>query len=222
MRAVKKELKNFKTLAKSYGQYRTIKSCDSVDSDGNPIPWYTYPTIEYLNNIDFSSKSIFEYGSGNSSLFWGKRAKLVISVEHNREWHEKLKNKISARNQLLLREDKEKYVKSILEQNRKFDIVIIDGENRVECSKVIDSSLNKESNEGYMIILDNADWFTNTSKYLREKLNLIEVDFHGFGPINSYTWTTSIFLSRNFSFKSVGDIQPVFSKAGLKHNCEAE
>jgi hypothetical protein len=71
-----------------------------------------------------------------------------------------------------------------------------------------------------MIILDNSDWYKETSKYLRDELDLIEVDFHGFGPINNYTWTTSIFLSRNFSFKPINNIQPHFSIAAIKQSGE--
>jgi len=47
---------------------------------------------------------------------------------------------------------------------------------------------------------------------------LIEVDFHGFGPINAYTWTTSIFISRNFNFKPINKEQPNFSIAGIEQN----
>jgi hypothetical protein len=39
---------------------------------------------------------------------------------------------------------------------------------------------------------------------------MIQVDFFGFGPINDYTWTTSIFFSRDFDFKPInGEIRPV-------------
>ena len=31
------------------------------DRDGNPIPWYTYPVIEYLTQFDYTDKKIFEY-----------------------------------------------------------------------------------------------------------------------------------------------------------------
>ena len=48
-----------------------------------------------------------------------------------------------------------------------------------------------------MIIFDNSDWYPNTIDFLRENLDWIEVDFHGFSPINDYTLTTSIFINRN-------------------------
>ena len=67
-----------------------------------------------------------------------------------------------------------------------------------------------------MVILDNSDWYSNTSKYLRDSLNLLQVDFHGFGPINDYTWTTSIFFKRNIKLNPIGNIQPHFSVCSIE------
>lgn len=217
---MKKQFKNFQILAYDYAQYKTIKNWDCIDKNNAKIPWYTYPAIEYLNNLDFTEKTIFEYGSGNSSVYWSKKAKEVISLEHDKKWFEKMKT-ITGKNQVLLFEgNNSNYEQSILYENKKFDVIIIDGIRRTECSKVVGRALNDESSDGYMIILDNADWYKQTSKYLRGYYNLIEIDFHGFGPINAYTWTTSIFLSRNFNFKPINDSQPHFSIAGLMQSGE--
>jgi protein-L-isoaspartate O-methyltransferase len=211
----KKQLINFKILSVDYAQYKTIKSWTCVNKTNNMIPWYTYPALEYLSNLDFSQKSVFEYGSGYSSIFWSNKAKNVISVEHDRSWIEKIKSEYNSNQTVLLKGNDNDYEKAIAETGKKFDVIIIDGIRRAECSRVVKEYLNKESGEGFMIILDNSDWYKNTAKYLKEELNLIEIDFHGFGPINSYTWTTSIFLSRNFDFKSIKNIQPNFSIAAI-------
>ena len=84
------QIRNFKTLAKTYNQYESIVKWSCIDKDNNPIPWYSYPAIEYLSNLDFKDKFVLEYGSGNSSLFWAKRAKGVVSIENNKEWFEKI------------------------------------------------------------------------------------------------------------------------------------
>ena len=47
------------------------------------IAWYTYPLLEFLENLDFSQDSVFEYGSGSSSVYWANKAKYVQSVEHD-------------------------------------------------------------------------------------------------------------------------------------------
>lgn len=214
LKRVIRQLINFKILSVDYAQYKTILSWDCVDKEGNEIGWYTYPAIEYLNNLDFSQKSIFEYGSGNSSIFWAKKSRDVVSVEHDEQWFLKVKSNLR-QNQTLFLKNNEDYENTSLKVNKIFDVVVIDGIRRVECSKVIQGCLNKDSDEGFMIILDNSDRYKDTSKYLREKLDLIEVDFHGFGPINGYTWTTSIFLSRNFNFKPNRGVQPHFPISGI-------
>lgn len=217
---IKKRLINFKILAFDYGQYKTIKNWNCIDNRNNEIPWYTYPAIEYFNNIDFSEKSIFEYGSGNSSKYWSNKAKKVTSIEDNKEWYEKVKKNINKNQELLLKNDDSEYENSISFLNEKFDVIIIDGIRRVECSQIIEKFLRVDASEGYMVILDNSDWYKETSKYFRDKLNLIEIDFHGFGPINSYTWTTSIFLSRNFKFQAIKNSQPNFSISGIRNSGE--
>ena len=53
-------------------------------------PWITYDAIDFLKlNINSASK-VFEYGGGGSSLFFVKRVKEVITVEHDLAWFQKL------------------------------------------------------------------------------------------------------------------------------------
>ena len=74
---------------KDFAIERTIDEKVCLDRNGNPIPWYTYPAIEYLSQFDYSRKTIFEFGCGNSSLFWASRAERVVSIEDNLQWFEK-------------------------------------------------------------------------------------------------------------------------------------
>jgi protein-L-isoaspartate O-methyltransferase len=207
-------------LASKYGQYKTIKNWTCLDASSVEIPWYTYPSIEYLNNIDFSKKSVLEYGSGNSSKYWSRRARDIVSIEDNKDWYQKANLGLKENQTVLLKEDSDEYEGSIKTLDKKFDVIIIDGIRRAECARVINGYLNIDSREGGMVILDNSDWYKETSKFLRENLDLIEIDFHGFGPINNYTWTTSIFFSRNFNFKPVDNSQPNFSLAGIRKAAE--
>ncbi|MDX9813689.1 MAG: hypothetical protein WC144_03265 [Sulfurimonas sp.] len=213
-----KQVKNFNTLAIKYGQFNSIQNWECIDGDKNNIPWYTYPAIEYLKNLDFSTKTILEFGSGSSSVFWAKKSLEVISIEHNKEWYAKVNQNINENQKVFLTEDNIDYENKIKKLNKKFDVIVIDGIRRFQCAETTIEYITtyNEDENGYMIILDNSDWYKNTAKLLREQLDLIEIDFHGFGPINNYTWTTSIFLSRNFNFKPIDDIQPHFSVDAIK------
>ena len=51
-----------------YGYFESIKVKLPVDKIGGPLPWYTYPAIEYIKQLDLTNKVVFEWGCGNSSV----------------------------------------------------------------------------------------------------------------------------------------------------------
>lgn len=180
-----------KIFLKSYGFNNSLVNGFPCDSNNNNLPWYTYSSIEYLNNINFKNCSVFEWGSGSSSIYWSTKAKSVVSVEHNKFWFKKLMTKKNKNMTILLKNKKKEYVNTLDELKNSFDVIIIDGEYRLDCCKK--DLLNYLKKNG-IIVLDNSDWFPKSCEVLR-KMGLLQVDFSGFGPLNDYTWTTSIFFS---------------------------
>ena len=205
----------FKTFIKMWAEefaiQKTIDEKVCEDRDGNPIPWYTYPAIEYLDQFDYSDKKVFEFGCGNSSKYWAKRAKEVISVEDNPDWFAKWQQELIAANQkVLLRNEDESYEGAILEGQKTYDVIIIDGKRRAECAKTALQRLSA----GGLIILDDSDRINTSLEYKRavsilRAENLLQVDFYGFCPMNNYTKTTSLFFTRDFDFKSKFEVQPI-------------
>lgn len=211
----RRQIKNFWLLSKVYAQSKSISENKCLDKNGNETPWYTYPAIEYLKGLDFSDSAILEFGSGASSIWWASRAKSVLAIEHNREWYEIIKKKSTPQLNIHLAENKDEYL--IAGGGNKFDVVIIDGIYRHDCAHVISQVLNKDG----LVILDNSDWHPDTAKLLRE-CDFLQVDFHGFGPINDYTWTTSLFLSRSFECKPAGNRLPEYSAGALIQLAEGQ
>lgn len=167
-----------------------------VDGAGNFQPWLTYPLIEYLNGFDFSEKDVFEFGSGASTMFWSARARTVVSVEFDSGWYETLKNRVPSNVTLLHEADGHRYSQTpnaLLP--RRFDVVVVDGAERYRSARTAIDVVSP----GGMIILDNAEWYPHTADMLADA-GLIEVRFSGFSPINAFTSTSSVFLSRDFSF----------------------
>lgn len=196
-------------LFKKYGYFKSIELDACVDGEGNAVPWYNYPVIEYLKQLDFSDKRIFEFGCGNSSIWWANRAKEVISVEHDLEWYTTRKSLEQQNLKLNLRQDEENYCNCILEQPGSFDVIIVDGIHRDAC---VDNALKKLSPNG-MIIFDNTDRVSEFKEYKDgivklNQANLLQVDFIGIAPIIDYVTTTSIFFTREFNFKSAHEFQP--------------
>jgi hypothetical protein len=75
-----------RTLLFNYAHLRSAAQRRPVNPDGEPVPWYTYPAIEYLRQLDFSNAAVFEYGSGHSTLFWSIAARRVVSVVDEDRW----------------------------------------------------------------------------------------------------------------------------------------
>ncbi len=53
-------------IENQYGHKLTRAKGIPVNNNAKPLPWFTYPAIEYLNQLDLSSCAIFEWGCGNS------------------------------------------------------------------------------------------------------------------------------------------------------------
>jgi hypothetical protein len=178
-----------KILSELHGHARTREVKLPVAADGSPLPWYTYPAIEFFNQLRPDGLRIFEYGSGNSSLYWANKGAKVWSVEHDTGWHETMRQRASALQDLLLRETPETYAAAIETVGGEFDIIVIDGAWRNESAAKALPRLKA----GGMLILDNSDWYTDVSQFLKSR-GFFQIDFSGFGPINDYCWTTSVLL----------------------------
>ena len=140
---------------KDDGWFRSYKEKYPVDGDGNPLPWITYPAIEFLKRRVNRDLSVFEYGCGGSTLWWSSRVREVVSVEHDREWFLKMSAKKPA-NVSMYQIDLERngaYSKKIGSFANAFDIIVIDGRDRVNCAR---NSLGALKRDG-VIIWDNSD-----------------------------------------------------------------
>lgn len=179
------------------GHLATIKKQECMDSDGNPLPWYTYPAIDYLKQIDFSDKEVFEYGCGSSTLYWASRSKRVVAVEDDSGWFLKMEEIVPVNVELHLIHDRQTYINAVADfshgEGNKFDVIVVDGSWRNDAALVAVEYLKEDG----LIILDNADWYPNTLQMLVAS-GLTRVDMIGFGPINPYKWDTALFLAEKY------------------------
>lgn len=177
---------------KDFAIERSMNEKVCVDRDGNPIPWYTYPAIEYISQFDYSDKKVFEYGTGYSSMYWSKRAAKVISIEDKPEWYAKFSTEFKASNwQMRYCDEKQGYEDTIFSDGEKYDVIVIDGKRRAECA----ASAVKALATGGMIILDDSDRVNTSKEYssaikILRTAGLLQIDFYGFCPMNNYSKTT--------------------------------
>ena len=72
------------------GWINSVGKNSSVDANNSPIPWMTYSILPFLDQRLKKSFSVFEYGSGNSTLWLAERVGSVVSIEHDRDWFHKV------------------------------------------------------------------------------------------------------------------------------------
>lgn len=58
-------------------------------------PWITFDAIQYLQERVQPSHRIFEFGGGGSTLFFLRRCKELVTVEHDAKWFLQLKQLVA-------------------------------------------------------------------------------------------------------------------------------
>ena len=213
------QLINFSYLAKHMGQYNSLKQEKPVDSFNNPLPWITYPCIEYLNQFDFSSEIVFEYGSGGSTKwFLNKNSREVVSVENDINWFN------------VLLEDQKKFknltpifantVNDFIDNNKVFDASIVfidcDSSYRLKILQNLYTNINKINSKIKCIIIDDVDKKNlkggDIDKIvfdLAKKLNWVQIDFMGFRPFNRTYASTTVLVNPNKQLVRDFEIKPL-------------
>jgi precorrin-6B methylase 2 len=175
----------------SMGWFRSMVLSASVNGRGEPIPWITYPSIRFVESRLRADMSVFEFGSGASTLWWAKRVRRVVSCEHDRQWYEQTRVGLPANVELIYasRENHE-YSRQVLKFNNEFDVIVIDGRDRVRCAQNCVPALKA----GGVILWDNTDrdHYQRGFDHLRQE-GFRRVDFSGMGPIVEFECMTSLF-----------------------------
>lgn len=174
------------------GWFRSFAEQESLDRDGRPLPYITYSAIEFLSPRIRPDMSIFEYGSGASTLWWAERARSVISCEHSAEWHRKMVARVP-RNVTMIYCPLEyggAYCKAITEYENQFDIVSIDGRDRVNCAQNCLGALKPDG----VVLWDNSnrEVYEMGYRFLRER-SFRKIEFVGMCPIINDKSETSVF-----------------------------
>lgn len=174
------------------GWFNSFKIKKPVDKDNNPVPWFTYPSIDFISERLTGSMKVFEFGSGNSTLFFANKVQGIISLEHNKEWFEIISGTLPSNSKIYFVHPKtlEAYMRPLLSSDHKYDVIIIDGLFRNEC---LTKSLDYLNESGVLILDDSerVEYSDGINKVLLE--NFRQLDFWGISPGYLYKKATSIF-----------------------------
>ena len=178
------------------GWYKSFNTKTSVDKKGEPIPWCTYSFIKFIEPRLKKTFNVFEYGCGNSTIWYAKRVNSIKAIEHNQNWRNTISMELPSNAYVYFKEFSINgdYAKAILNEENEFNIIVIDGIDRNNCLKY---SLRKITSDG-IIVFDNSEREEYNESYpILESAGFRRVDFWGLGPIVNINSCTSIFYRIN-------------------------
>ncbi|WP_276345769.1 FkbM family methyltransferase [Daejeonella sp. JGW-45] len=174
------------------GWFKAFNTHSPVGSDGDPIPWVTYSFIDFIAERIKKEHTVFEFGSGNSTLYYAKRAKKVVSVEHDKDWFNKISSGKPANSDMVFCELQTNgdYSKMPASMGQKFDIIIVDGRDRVNCCY---HSIPALGETGVVVLDDSERAKYNDARIFFQKEGFKELSFSGISPGLFYRKSTSVF-----------------------------
>ncbi len=138
------------------GWFRSFHAQASIDAQGKPLPWFNYAFIKFLAPRLKPSMTLFEYGSGNSTIWFAGKVQTVCAVEHDELWVQKLASQLPSNAKIVFRSllyDKVAYIQEVGKANTLYDLIIVDGRERNAC---VAASIACLSMQG-VLILDNSE-----------------------------------------------------------------
>jgi hypothetical protein len=163
-----------------------------VDGDGRPLPWYTYPAIDFLARRVAPDMRVFEFGSGNSTMWWANQVEHVTSVEHDPQWAIRMASQVPDNVAFLhvpLEADGD-YCRTALRSGERFHVIVIDGRDRVNCVKHCVKALR---DDGVIVWDDSHRRRYRPGQRFLERRDFRQLEFRGLGPIDTTESETSVF-----------------------------
>ena len=146
------------------------------------LPWYNQLQIDFLevNKVLLQDYSVFEYGSGMSTVYYANFVRKIVSIESRLSWFEKTKQMLISNNDIkkiiqdiddkfeitfnnnniLLCLVQKDFANSILEYKNTFTnrktFIVIDSNERAKCLE-ISTQIAKQNPKNTVIMLDNSE-----------------------------------------------------------------
>jgi hypothetical protein len=176
----------------SIGWFRAFDQKKAIDGNGNDLPWVTYSFIDFIQPRLNKELHIFEYGSGSSTLYYAKRVGKVVSVEHDKDWYAKILSTKPSNAEMIFTELQTDgaYSRKAASLDAQFDIIIVDGRDRVNCCK---HSVAALSPSGVLVLDDSERPDYEEARIFLKAQGFKELSFSGISPGLFYLKATSVF-----------------------------
>ncbi len=190
-KAYKRLIKNQNSYLYSTGWMQSIKDQKPTDNKGSLIPWMNFPVVRFLEDRLKDDLNLFEFGSGYSTFFYSRKVKAVTSVENNESWFQHIRSKVPGNVVLIYkaRDYDGDYCRVIGSTNDQYDVVIVDGRDRVNCIK---QSISALSSRGVILLDDsNRENYQEGIEFAKEK-GFRALDMEGLKATGEGVYRTTI------------------------------
>ncbi len=191
-KAYKNLIKNQNSYLYLTGWMQSLKERKPTDNNGNPIPWMNFSIVRLLEERLTHDLNLFEYGSGYSTYFYASKVRSVTSIEYDEKWFSVVKSQAPENVKLIFKEkdidgDYCRVIKSTEEQ---YDVVIVDGRDRVNC---IMQSISALSSRGVILLDDSQrDSYQDGIDFIKEN-GFRALNLEGLKPTETQVERTTIF-----------------------------
>lgn len=180
------------------GWLRSYREQQCVDKEGRPLPWYSYSAIHFLEGRLQPGMRVFEFGCGNSTLWYAARVARVDSVDNESHWAERINALCPPHAGVVhVSGTDASYVQQIAASGLEYDLVAIDGRNRIACTRC---ALEHLAPHG-VVVFDDAQRsrYQEAFSLLAEK-GFRRIDFHGVVPMIPDLESTAVFYRQGNVF----------------------
>ena len=150
-------------------------------------------TLGLYKNFRFKNLTLYELGSGNSTIWFSNIFDKVESYETNLDWYNNLKPKLKTNVSLKLVDLENLYNCSIKFKTKDWLLIDFAGKRTKFVHKLIKFSDDKIPAQ---IIFDNSEAYRNGAKILTNR-GYVEISFYGFKSDEQGIHCTSLFLLKN-------------------------
>ena len=123
----------------------------ALDSELQPIPWFTYPAIAIFNNRAHPEWRVLEFGAGMGTIWWARHVREVVCLEHDARWADYVSSRCDANILPTLTKTSNDYIAPAVDTGL-YDVVVVDGLYRHECA----IAANRLVTDHGIIVLDDA------------------------------------------------------------------
>jgi len=180
----------------------------------DPRPLLTWPFLDFLAAVDLSAIDLVELGAGNSTLAFARMFRSVSSHENDARWRAALAPHLPSNAVLHAYEGDLPDATKV--PVRPADWLVVDFAGmRTRFIRDLARHLARESLP-VVVVLDNADWFRNGARLLREA-GYTELPFFGFKSGQTWLSCTGFYFQADRLRLTYRDpfVQPAFSRPVL-------